>query len=248
VVKQRQQTWVTYALIAANIAAFAYEFAAGANQGSPTPQQMIDFGGDFAPLTLDGEWWRIVTSMFLHYGILHIAMNMICLYQGRIVEIVYGRAGFAALYLAAGLVGGIASLAHAAHAVSAGASGAVFGVFGAFGAFLLLRRDRLDPVAVKRTATSLAMFIGINMVIGLSTPGIDVSDHIGGLIAGFLAGLGLLAGAKTEKLRWLRAVAVAAVAVGVTAVALKTLPKPESVVRQHQQDRLNDIINGDQQP
>jgi rhomboid protease GluP len=246
--RSQPQTWVTYALIAANVAAFAYEFASGAQAGSPTPQQMIDLGGDFAPLTLDGQWWRVVTSMFLHYGIWHIAMNMICLYQGRIVEIVYGRAGFAALYLAAGLAGSIASLARASNVVSAGASGAVFGVFGAFGAYLLLRRDRLDPVAVKRTAGSLALFIGINMVIGITTPGIDMSAHIGGLIAGFVAGVALLAGARPDARSIVRAIAVAVVAVAATASALKVLPVPASVVRQHQLDNLNHIIDGDQQP
>jgi rhomboid protease GluP len=186
--------------------------------------------------------------MFLHYGVIHIGMNMIVLYQGRIVETVYGRAGFAALYLAAGLVGGIASLAHSANTVSAGASGAVFGVFGAFGAFLLLRRDRLDPIAVKRNLQSLAFFIALNLYIGGTTPGIDLSAHIGGLVAGALAGFALLVGARADSRRGLRAAIVAAVAIAVTAAALVALPKPASLVRQHDLDDLYHQLDGDQRP
>ena len=237
--ERRPQTWVTYALIAVNVLVFGYELANGADlMNGPTPQKMIDLGGDFAPLTLDGQWWRLATSMFLHYGIAHIGMNMLCLYQGRIVEIVYGRAGFAALYVASGLVGGIASLGHASNVVSAGASGAVFGVFGAFGAFLLLRRDRLDPVAVRNSARSLAFFIAINLVIGLQSATIDLSAHVGGLVAGALAGAALLVGTSANSRRGLRALAVAIAAVAVTAVALVALPKPKSIARQQQLDDL----------
>ena len=95
---------VTYGLIAANVAMFAFELARGAGLGGPTPQAMIALGADFGPLTTGGEPWRLVTAMFLHYGVIHIGMNMVCLYQIRVVERMLGRAAFFALYFAAGLV------------------------------------------------------------------------------------------------------------------------------------------------
>src|SRR5882672_4329407 len=112
---------------------FVIEIATGADAISPTPQQVLAVGADYGPLTLNGEPWRLVSSMFLHFGILHIGMNMLCLWSGRIVELLYGRLGFVAIYLVAGLAGGVASLARSSAVISAGASGAVFGVFGAFG-------------------------------------------------------------------------------------------------------------------
>jgi rhomboid protease GluP len=185
-------TYVTFGLIAANVIVFGLELAAGADVRHPTSQDMIALGGDYAPLTLHGEWWRLFSSMFLHYGVLHLAMNMLVLYQGRIVEVVYGHLRFAVLYLAAGLAGGLASLWHASNVVSVGASGAVFGVFGAFGAFLVRRRGTLDPRFVSRQVQSLALFLGLNLYIGATTPGIDLSAHLGGLAAGFLLGLVLV--------------------------------------------------------
>src|ERR1700733_4850119 len=152
----RTQPWITYALIAANLAVFVLEIVHGADPLSPTPQQIIDLGGGFPPLTLHGQWWRLGSSMFLHFGVLHIALNMVCLYQARVVEQLFGRVEFLAIYLLAGLGGGIASLlASTGSIVSAGASGAVFGVFGAFGAFLALRRSQMENEAWQRTARSI---------------------------------------------------------------------------------------------
>src|SRR5262249_28375397 len=101
------KAWVTFGLIAANVAVFAFELASGASLGGPDPQEMVALGGNFGPLTCHGQAWRLVTAMFLHYGIVHIGMNMLCLYQVRIAERILGRAEFLALYLAAGLVGGL---------------------------------------------------------------------------------------------------------------------------------------------
>ena len=183
-------------------------------------------GGDFAPLTLHGQWWRVGSSMFLHYGILHIGMNMLVLWQGRVVEVVYGSLGFLAIYLAAGLLGSVTSVWHAQWVVSAGASGAVFGVFGAFGAFLLLRRNQLDPQLVRRRGQSLITFIGLNMYIGLTQPNIDISAHVGGLIIGFVVGCVLAYGPRAGKLLRKRAVAVLVLTIPVVAVALVVMPKP----------------------
>lgn len=226
---RRAQPWITYVLIAANIAMFGVELASGASAIGPTPQQMIELGGNFAPVTLHGEWWRLLSSMFLHYGAIHIGMNMICLYQARVVEQLYGKLGYVAIYLVAGLLGGVASLARTTNAVSAGASGAVFGVFGAFGAFLLLRRAAMADDVWRKTTRQIVTFIAINLVYGMSVPGIDMSAHIGGLIGGFAVGALLLAGKSSEAQRTVRSVIATVAGVAITAGALMTLHPPSDV-------------------
>jgi rhomboid protease GluP len=217
--------WVTYGLIAANVAMFVFELAQGASPSGPTPQEMIALGGDFAPLTRNGEAWRLVTAMFLHYGIIHIAMNMVCLYQIRFVERMLGRAEFLALYLAAGLVGGLASLATHPTAVSAGASGAVFGMFGAFTAVMVVRRKQIDPGAWQRTMRSLGSFFALNLVFGLAMSGIDVTAHVGGLAVGFLGAFVLAKTASPAPRHLLRALVVAGVGAATAFGGLYVLPR-----------------------
>lgn len=215
---------MTYTLIATNVAMFIVEVACGASPISPTPQQILELGGGFAPLTLHGEWWRLGSSMFLHFGILHLGLNMVCLYQARVVERLFGPVGFLVIYLVAGLGGGIASLlTSAGNAVAAGASGAVFGVYGAFGAFLLLRRSELEVAVWQRIARSLASFLGVNLVIGLSLSGVSLSAHVGGLLVGLAGGAALLAGAGAAQQRTARALGLAATGIVLTAVAVMSI-------------------------
>jgi membrane associated rhomboid family serine protease len=222
----RHVPWVTYVLIAANVAMFGVELANGASAVSPKVADVLPLGGNFAPLTLRGEWWRLGASMFLHYGLLHIAMNMLCLYQGRGVEEIYGRLGFVAIYFAAGILGGVGSVARSANTVSAGASGAVFGVFGAFGAYLVVRRASIDRTAWEARARSLATFVALNLFIGFQTSGIDLTAHVVGLATGFAVGVALLAGAGADAHRTVRAVVALVVALGASVAILVALPKP----------------------
>jgi len=249
----RARPWVTYALIAANVVMFGVELAHGASPIAPRPQQIIELGGSYPPLTLNGEWWRLGASMFLHFGALHIALNMVCLYQARVVEQLFGRAGFLAIYLLAGIGGGIATLlVSSSNGVSAGASGAVFGVYGAFGAFLVLRRSEIEAEAWQRTARSLGRFLVLNLIVGLTVTSISVSAHAGGLLVGFAVGAALLAGARAAHRRWLRAVGLVAVGLAVAAVAVRSLDAAPDVtpVLQHFEvvesaalTRWNDLLN-----
>jgi rhomboid protease GluP len=248
--------WVTYLLIAANLVMFAVEIVHGADPISPTPQQILELGGSFPPLTLGGEWWRLGASMFLHFGLLHLALNMVCLYQARAVELIFGRAGFAAIYLVAGLIGGVATLLFSAsNTVSAGASGAVFGIYGAFGAFLVLRRSQIEDEAWKRLARSIGQFLIINLAVGVFATGISLSAHGGGLIAGFAVAAALLAGAAPGRRRVARALGLAALGVGLTAAAVVVLdPEPDATTALASFDnaetaavtRLNDAIRRSQ--
>jgi rhomboid protease GluP len=217
--------WVTYALIAANVAMFAFEMSRGGGAGAPSAQLMIELGGNYGPRTLNGEAWRLVTAMFLHYGIVHLGMNMVCLWQIRFVERMLGRAEFLALYFASGLVGGFASLAIHPGAVAAGASGAVFGMFGAFTGVMVARRRQVDPGAWQRTMRSLGTFFAINLVFGLAASGIDVTAHAGGLAVGFAGAFVLAKTARPTSSSLLRALAVAAVGAGIAFGGLFVLPR-----------------------
>ncbi|MBA2541201.1 MAG: rhomboid family intramembrane serine protease [Deltaproteobacteria bacterium] len=180
---------VTIVLAAANVIAFGASIAAGADPITPTTDIMFDLGGNYGPVTLGGQSWRLVTSMFLHVGLLHLVMNMVGLIDGgRHVERMYGRLGFVALYLFSGVAGSLAS-ALPGKAVSAGASGAIFGVFGAWAAFLFLHRSRFDKETLGTQARGLLVFLAFNIWFGMSSSAIDMRAHVGGLFAGFAAGL-----------------------------------------------------------
>ncbi|HET9627831.1 MAG TPA: rhomboid family intramembrane serine protease [Kofleriaceae bacterium] len=177
---------LTYALIAANVAMFAVELARGADVLSPRLEPLVELGAIFPPFVREQHaYWRIPASMFLHLGALHLGLNMLCLYQARIVEAIYGHFRFAVIYLAAGLAGGFAALWFGpANVVTVGASGAVFGVYGAFGAFLLIRRAMIPREVWQPLARSLGSFLALNLIIGFAVPGISLTSHVGGVIAG----------------------------------------------------------------
>lgn len=172
--------FLTYILIALNVMMFAVMIAAGS---STDPEHLIRFGAKFNPLIIEGEWWRIISSMFLHSGFIHILMNMVALYYlGIIVERIYGSWRFMWIYLLAGIGGGLASFAFSVY-VSVGASGAIFGLFGALLFFGLIHKK----IFMQTMGRGILTVIGINIAIGLTIPQIDMSAHIGGLITGFLA-------------------------------------------------------------
>jgi membrane associated rhomboid family serine protease len=179
--------------VAANVAVFVLMLGAGAGFLTPKAGVHLAWGANFGPATKDGEWWRLFTAMFLHFGVIHLAFNMWALADaGRLVERLYGGAAFLAAYLFAGLTGSFASLLwNADTVVSAGASGAVFGVYGALFAFLLVQRGSVPMTALKRLAASGAMFVGYTLIAGAIYPGIDNACHVGGLLGGFAAGLAL---------------------------------------------------------
>lgn len=176
---------VTQALIIANVAMFVVELLQGASLLAPAPRDLFRLGGSVPAAVLDGQWWRLGSSMFLHAGVIHITTNMVCLYQARIVEAIFGHARMLAIYLAAGLGGGVACLFFSpANVVVVGASGAVFGIYGAFATFLLLRRAQIPPEVWQPLVRSLGSFFLLNLVIGVSIPGISLTAHIGGLVVG----------------------------------------------------------------
>lgn len=151
--------------------------------GSSNTQTLIRFGAKYNPLIIEGQWWRFITPIFLHIGIIHLLMNSLALYYlGPTIERIYGRIRFLIIYLIAGFTGTLASFLFSS-SVSAGASGAIFGCFGA-----LLYLGAVYPKLFFRTmGTNVIVVIVINLIFGYSVSGIDNFGHIGGLVGGFLA-------------------------------------------------------------
>lgn len=176
---------VTQILIAANAAMFVGMLLTGKPMSLST---LLRFGA-LPPVLPRSEWWRILTSMFVHFGFLHLAFNMYALFLfGPSIELRYGRRRFLALYLASGFLGGAFSLAFSSPGIAAGASGAVFGILGAWlGIFL---RHRRSPGAAAQLR-SILILIGINLALGATAQGIDNQAHLGGLVGGFVIASGL---------------------------------------------------------
>lgn len=165
----------------------------------------------------DGEYYRLLTSTFLHFGVIHLAMNMFGLYLlGPQLEQAFGQLRFATLYLLSGLGGAAASYAFGDQfEIAAGASGAVFGLFGAF--YVLGRKRNLDVSAITGT-------IAINLFLSFTLPGIDVRGHLGGLVTGAALAWVLVHAPDTKQRSGYQAAGVLAVAVLVVAtVAVRTM-------------------------
>jgi rhomboid protease GluP len=183
--------WITRALVAANVLVFLLTAAAGGGVLRADGDRFIDWGTNFAPLTGAGEWWRLATAMFLHFGLVHLLFNTWALWViGGLVERLYGHARFAAIYAVAGLAGGLASMTWNPIANSAGASGAIFGIIGAQLAFFMRGGHRAPAAVLRAQRNSTLGFIAYAVVFGLVVPGIDNAAHLGGLATGF--GLGWL--------------------------------------------------------
>jgi rhomboid protease GluP len=184
-----RQTPVTILLLIAIGAVFLLEWRSG---GSTDGETLIRLGANYGPAVFEhGEWWRLLTSTFLHIGIFHLAVNSWALVQiGGLFERWIGSASLIAGWLLCGVAGSYASLLWRSgpENLSAGASGAIFGLLGALITFLLRRRHALLPSA-RSILSSLVMWAGINVFLGFSVPGIDNAAHLGGLAAGLLLGL-----------------------------------------------------------
>ncbi|MGM8213501.1 rhomboid family intramembrane serine protease, partial [Virgibacillus sp. W0430] len=171
---------LTYGLIILNVLLFLMLEISG---GSMNVHNLIRFGAKFNQAIMDGEWWRIVTSMFLHIGLLHLVMNMIAVYYlGTIVERIYGSFRFIFIYFLAGIGGGLASFIVTTN-VSAGASGALFGLFGA----LLFFGVVYKKIFFQTMGKNVLLILALNLIFGILVPQIDMGAHIGGLIFGFIA-------------------------------------------------------------
>ncbi|MBB6252717.1 rhomboid family intramembrane serine protease [Nitrospirillum iridis] len=182
--------WVTVALVLINILAYAAMAWASGGFSGFNLQSLVSWGGNFGVMTANGQWWRLFTALFMHLDPLHLIVNMWALWNvGRLTERLYGRWLFLALYLATGLLGGLASVIWDPARVCAGASGAIFGLFGLFVAYLSQRRTRLPRAVFRAHWLSTSVFVLFSLTNGAMQTGIDNAAHVGGLLAGLALGL-----------------------------------------------------------
>ena len=195
-------TSVTKLLLVAIAIGYVWELIVAGGPGSllegPSSQPLIDAGalvpysgGSIAqPIggIVGGEWWRLVSSIFLHAGLIHLALNAYGLWIfGAVIERDIGRVATLAVFLVTGVFAAAASFAFApGFTVGVGASGAIFGLVGAFVAYNYLRRSHALAQARLRMALSLLI---LNLVIGFSIPRIDWRAHVAGFVAGLIAGI-----------------------------------------------------------
>jgi len=201
-----RQNKITYTLIAINILGYVLSAFLSKSMIDMDMEVLVKMGALFGPITvLGGEWWRLFTAMFLHGGMTHLLMNMFSLYLiGRGVEQYFNTISYLSIYLFSGLLGGLASLYMHPASVGIGASGAIFGIFGAMAGFFLAHREKIE-VHTKAFMKEFAIIIGINLVIGFSIPSVDISAHVGGLMAGCIGGYII---SKNPKRVWFYSIAM----------------------------------------
>ena len=156
-----------------------------ATGGASEPANLLRFGAKYGPAIADGQYWRLITAIFLHVGLFHLVTNSIGLVIfGKIVESNFGTRTFASIYVLSGIFGNIASYA-AGPTIGVGASGAIFGIVGAYAAYLIRNRGQLRE-GTSGTLIALAILVAIDLFYGLTTQGIDNWAHVGGLTSGFV--------------------------------------------------------------
>jgi membrane associated rhomboid family serine protease len=178
-----KNAYVTQVLIALNVIVYIATVVQGSGINDPGGE-IFTKGLLFGPSVADGDWWRLITSAFLHANLFHLLFNMLALWWfGTPVELFLGRVRFLLVYLVSGLAGAAGALLASPTAATVGASGAIFGILGAA---LVLERQRLYVLG-----GSALTIIVINIIFSIAVPGISIGGHIGGLVGGALSTLAL---------------------------------------------------------
>lgn len=183
-------TPATIVLIAINVIVYLAEIAGAHGGFNAEASPLVPEFALFGPAVAEGEWYRLLTSAFLHASLFHIGGNMLLLYfLGRILEPAIGTPRFLAIYFVSLFAGSLGALIFTPDGLSLGASGAVFGVLGA--GFVIARGRGVESLA-----SSIGFLIVLNLAISFGVPGISVGAHIGGLVAGVLCAGLVLAGER----------------------------------------------------
>jgi membrane associated rhomboid family serine protease len=197
----------TVALVAANVLVYLITVGQGGGLNQPGGQA-FERGALVGVLVADGDWYRLVSAMFLHASVIHLAFNMLALWWlGSVVEQALGTWRYLLIYFASGLAGSAGALLLSGPlAITVGASGAIYGILGA----LLI----LEYLSTGRLAGPALTLIVLNLAITLTIPNISIGGHVGGLVGGVLATLAL-----TQVRRVTRSALVGPALVGLVAVA-----------------------------
>jgi rhomboid protease GluP len=205
---------VTSAIIGANVFVYLAMTLSGVSPIDPQISDLVKWGANNGMQTLVSQPWRMWTSNYVHIGIIHIALNMWCLWSlGILAERIFDRWTYFLTYTCCGIAGSLASLGLHPTRFGAGASGAIFGLAGALISALYLGHLPVPPRALKSTLKSLVLFAGYNLFFGAVVPAIDNSAHLGGLVCGLILGAVLarhLTSPRDERNSWRRFVFIAA--------------------------------------
>lgn len=178
---------VTTTIMLINILVFVLMRISGVRFIEPEIQSLIDWGGNLRSLVQNGDYWRLLTNIFVHIGFWHLILNLYAFYFiGLILEAHIGSIRFVLVYLISGILASVASIWWQVDVLSAGASGAIFGLYGFFAAMLLFKA--VDTLIVSAFMQSILAFVGISLLMGFGS-GVDNAAHIGGLLTGFVLGL-----------------------------------------------------------
>jgi len=188
--RQSTSMIVTQILFGINVAVFLAMVLADTSVLENAPGELlVRLGANLGPLTLGGQYWRLLTCVFLHGNLLHIAFNMWCLWDlGALAESLYGHWTFAVVYLLAGVGGSLGSIVWNPNVLSVGASGAIFGIAGALIASFYLGEFSLPRAAISGSLRSVVTFVGYNLVFGAILSRVDNAAHVGGLVTGLILG------------------------------------------------------------
>lgn len=185
-IKITSKSSVYIIIIALNVLVFIIMVFAGLGFISFDGQDLYAWGANYRPAVISGQWWRLLTNIFLHGGLMHLMFNMYgLLFVSIFLEPILGRAKYIIAYFLCGLLASLASIWWHPATLSVGASGAIFGLYGVLTA--LLTTNKADANSKRGLLINNAIFIGINLIIGF-TGGIDNAAHIGGLLTGFIIG------------------------------------------------------------
>lgn len=188
--QQTPRIYVTKIILLINAVIFAGMALTGASIFMPSIDDAIRWGACFGPLTLDKEFWRLFTSMFVHFGIIHFGFNMWFLWIfGSMAERLLGNVDFILLYVVSGLCGSVVGVWWHPEAVGAGASGALFGIVGGVITYLFFGKIAVPDVLKKRELRNLLLLVAFNLILGFTIKVISNAAHIGGLVMGGILGM-----------------------------------------------------------
>jgi rhomboid protease GluP len=224
-----RQVPVCSVLLAVNVLVFVVMLKFGAGLWHTASGVQLMWGANFAPAIQDGQWWRLFSAMFIHFGVVHLVLNMWALWDvGRLMERLLGPLRLVCVYLGAGVVGNVLSVVvQGSAAVSGGASGAVFGLYGALLVLLWRERAHVERTEFRWLFGGACGFTAVILGMGFVVPGIDNAAHGGGLVVGALLGFVLarpwVAGSTAHhSARWW----VGAVLVALVATLVARIPPP----------------------
>lgn len=189
----KRKPWMTYILIGLCIFVYLgmcyFQYIYLPKEGIPSQNgqniTLLTFGAEWGPLVHQGQWWRLITAMFVHIGFAHLFLNLLTLYFiGPELEFYLGKVRYLLLYLLCGIGGNVVSLFFDGNAISAGCSTALFGLFG----YYIIQAKRSSSPWMRELGRQYFVFIAMNIIFNLFDSNVSLSGHIGGLLSGVLLG------------------------------------------------------------